>query len=159
MHELAHEVECELVRRNNEDLINYYIELRELNYDAEGIMLKVCSRNVIIPYIRMHTLYPHPLVQLIKSGNEQYIKTYIDFHGLSWDTSQAALIDLQNRELIKYFICRYELFDNAQVRLVQTQDEELLKMYVERHGLGNSAKLEIFKTSNVKLFEICANKE
>ncbi|MBP5399395.1 MAG: hypothetical protein J6Y53_03150 [Alphaproteobacteria bacterium] len=147
-------VEAEFIRRNNTDLIRRYIDMHRLYDESEKIMLDVCSRNVIVPYIRMHDFGPLSLVKLIKSGDEFLIKTYIDWHTIRWRTAQLALIENGNEKLIKYYICQNDLSDEAETELIKMQNEELIKLYIKGHRLSRAAKVALLETGNVKLFEL-----
>lgn len=79
---------------------------------------------------------------IIKAGHSELLKTQIRKHGFRYEDDVEALIKTGNVEMIKYFLDYHSLSESAQKELIELGNAQLVKIYQERYGFcSDSLKL------------------
>lgn len=79
---------------------------------------------------------------IIKAGHSELLKTQIRKHGFRYEDDVEALIKTGNVEMIKYYLDYHSLSESAQKELIELGNAQLVKIYQERYGFcSDSLKL------------------
>lgn len=79
---------------------------------------------------------------IIKAGHSELLKTQIKKHGFRYEDDVEALIKTGNVEMIKYYLDYHSLSESAQKELIELGNAQLVKIYQERYGFcSDSLKL------------------
>lgn len=95
--------------------------------------LEVCN---ILSGVERH------VAAIIKAGHSELLKTQIREHGFRYQEDVYALIKTGNVEMIKYYLDYHSLSESAQKELIKLGNAQLAKIYQERFGFcSDSLKL------------------
>lgn len=79
---------------------------------------------------------------IIKAGHSELLKTQIRKHGFRYEDDVEALIKTGNVEMIKYYLDYHSLSESAQKELIELGNAQLAKIYQERYSFcSDSLKL------------------
>lgn len=79
---------------------------------------------------------------IIKAGHSELLKTQIREYGFRYQDDVYALIKTGNVEMIKYYLDYHSLSESAQKELIELGNAQLVKIYQERYGFcSDSLKL------------------
>lgn len=79
---------------------------------------------------------------IIKAGHSELLKTQIRKHGFRYEDDVEALIKTGNVEMIKYYLDYHSLSESAQKELIELGNAHLAKIYQERYSFcSDSLKL------------------
>ena len=79
---------------------------------------------------------------IIKAGHSELLKTQIRKHGFRYEDDVEALIKTGNVEMIKYYLDYHSLSESAQKELIELGNAQLAKIYQVRYGFcSDSLKL------------------
>lgn len=79
---------------------------------------------------------PHVAV-ILKAGHPELLKTQIRKYGNWQERDIPLLLKSGNNEMIKYYLDYHELKDSGQKELVEFGDAELVQLYQMRYGFSN----------------------